>query len=77
MRIKNCVRARFEPMAPKIEFAGGFALADGVAACRADWRCAHNLPPSSTARVFCRLNVSEKLSDLLAQLPVGDTDLFH
>jgi hypothetical protein len=32
MRIKNRVRARPEPMAPKIEFAGRFALADGVAA---------------------------------------------
>jgi hypothetical protein len=77
MRIKNRVRARPEPTAPKIEFAGRFALADWVAACRADWRCARNLPPSSTARVFCRLGVSDELSNLLAQLAVGDTDLFH
>jgi hypothetical protein len=74
MRIKNRVRARPEPMAPKIEFADRFALADCVAACRADLRCARNLPPSSTARLFCRLGVSDVLSDLLARLAVGDTD---
>jgi hypothetical protein len=66
VRIENRVRARPEPMAPKIEFARRFALADWVAACRADWRCARNLPPSSTARVFCRLSVSDELSDILA-----------